>query len=133
MMLKTIKILGIFMLVIFTAISFSSCSDNREEDLMKDDSFAGIYKGSVSYKDADKNISTTEGSVFVTKVISDKKYNFAFSNDIPALNEIDVEKTGDNALIMVGSNATAFVRVENNEVKIAYTKDSKTWTASCKR
>ena len=133
MMQKTIKILGIFMLVIFTALSFSSCSDNSEEDLMKDDSFAGVYRGGVSYQDADKDISTTEGSVFVTKVISDKKYNFAFSNNIPALNDIDVEKTGDNALIMVGSNATAYVRVENNEVKIAYTKDGKTWNATCKR
>lgn len=46
------------MLVIFTAISFSSCS-NDEEDLIKDDAFAGIYKGSVSYKDADKDITTT--------------------------------------------------------------------------
>ena len=131
-MQKTIKTLGIFMLVIFTALSFSSCS-NDEEDLIKDDAFAGIYKGSVSYKDADKDITTTEGSIFVTKVISDKKYNFAFSNDIPALNEIDVEKTGDKTLVMVGSNATAYVRVDNNEIKIAYTKDGKTWTANCKR
>lgn len=131
-MQKTIKILGIFMLVIFTALSFSSCSDS-EEDVMKDDAFAGVYRGGVSYKDADQDINTTEGSVFVTKVITDKKYNFAFSNNIPALNDIDVEKTGDNTLIMVGSNATAYVRVENNEVKISYTKDGKTWTATCKR
>lgn len=130
-MQKTIKALGIFMLVLFTAISFSSCSS--EDDVTKDDVFAGVYKGSVSYKDADKNISTTEGSVFVTKVVSGTKYNFAFSNDIPALNGIDFEKKGDNTIIMVGSNATAYVRVENNQVKILYTKDGKTWTADCKR
>lgn len=130
-MLKTFKTLGIFMLVLFTAISFSSCSN--EEDVTKDDAFAGVYKGSVSYTDTEKNINTTDGSIFITKVVSGTKYNFAFSNDIPPLNGIDVEKTGDNTIVMVGSNATAYIRVENSHVRIAYTKDGKNWTADCKR
>lgn len=130
-MKKAIRILGICMLVFFTALSFSSCSD--DDDPVNNDFFAGTYKGSVSYTDGDTNINTNEGSVFVTKIASGTKYNFAFSNSIPDLNGIEFEQQGDHTLVMVGSNATSYIRIDNDELKILYLKDGKTWTANCTR
>ncbi len=42
------------------------------------------------------------GSVFVTKIASGTKYNFAFSDKIPDLNGVEFEKKGDNTLVSVG-------------------------------
>jgi hypothetical protein len=131
-MKKAIKILGIFMLIFCTAMTISSCSD--DDDPANNDFFAGTYKGSVSYNDGGStNTSTNDGSVFVTKIASGTKYNFAFSNSIPNLNGIEFEQKGDNTLVMIGSTATSYIRIDNNELKILYIKDGKTWTANCTR
>lgn len=130
-MKKAIKILGIFMLVLVTAMSFSSCSD--DDDPTNNDFFAGTYKGKVSYKDGGTDINTDNGSVFVTKIASGTKYNFAFSNSIPDLNGIEFNQEGDHTLVMIGSNGTSYIRIDNNELKILYIKDGKTWTANCTR
>ncbi|ASK31519.1 hypothetical protein CEY12_15985 [Chryseobacterium sp. T16E-39] len=131
-MKKAIKVLGIFMLIFCTAITISSCS--RDDDPANNDFFAGTYRGSVSYNDGGStNTSTNDGSVFVTKIASGTKYNFGFSNGIPNLNGIEFEKKGDNTLVMIGSTATSYIRIDNNELKILYIKDGKTWTANCTR
>ncbi|WP_294211668.1 hypothetical protein [uncultured Chryseobacterium sp.] len=130
-MKKAIKILGLFMLVFFTALSFTSCSD--DDDPANNDFFAGTYRGSISYKEGSNTISANDGSVFVTKIASGTKYNFAFSNNIPDLNGVEFQQTGDNTLVMVGSNASTYIRIDNNELKIFYTRDGKTWTANCTR
>jgi hypothetical protein len=130
-MKKAIRILGIFMLVLFTATSFASCSD--DDDPTNNDFFAGTYKGTVSYKDGDTDINTNSGSVFVTKIASGTKYNFAFSNSIPDLNGIEFNQEGDHTLVMIGSNGTSYIRIDNNYLKILYIKDGKTWTANCTR
>lgn len=130
-MKNVIKILGIFMLVIFSAISLSSCS--KDDDPINNDFFAGTYKGKITYVDGSSNISKDPGSVFVTKIASGTKYNFAFSDGIPDLNGIEFQQQGDHTLVMVGSNATVYIRIDNNELKIAYNKDGKTWTANCTR
>lgn len=130
-MKKAIKILGLFMLVFFTALSFTSCSD--DDDPANNDFFAGTYRGSVSYKEGSNTISANDGSVFVTKIASGTKYNFAFSNNIPDLNGVEFQQTGDNTLVMVGSNATTYIRIDNNELKMFFTRDGKTWTANCTR
>ncbi|MDF2552015.1 MAG: hypothetical protein K0R36_2425 [Chryseobacterium sp.] len=130
-MKNVIKILGVFMLVMFTAISFTSCSD--DDDPANNDFFAGTYKGSISYKDGSTDISTDNGSVFVTKIASGTKYNFAFSNSIPDLNGVEFEQQGDNTLVSVGSTVASYIRIDNNELKIAYAKDGKIWTANCTR
>jgi hypothetical protein len=96
-MKKAIKILGVLMLLI-TALSFSSCS--RDDDPVNNDFFAGTYKGKVSYNDGGStNISTDNGSVFVTKIASGTKYNFAFSNSIPDLNGIEFEQKETTVLL----------------------------------
>lgn len=131
-MKKAIKVLGIFMLTFFVATTIASCS--RDDDPANNDFFAGTYRGSVSYNDGGStNTSTNDGSVFVTKIASGTKYNFAFSNGIPNLNGIEFEQKGDNTLVMIGSNATSYIRIDNNELKILYIKDGKTWTANCTR
>ncbi|WP_419869087.1 hypothetical protein [Chryseobacterium sp. CT-SW4] len=131
-MKKAIRIVGVFLLIFFTVTSFVSCSD--DDDPANNDFFAGTYKGSVSYNDGGStNISTDNGSVFVTKIASGTKYNFAFSNSIPDLNGIEFNQEGDNTLVMVGSTATSYIRIDNDELKILYLKDGKTWTANCSR
>lgn len=131
-MKNVIKILGLFMLVVFTAVSFTSCS--RDDDPANNDFFAGTYKGNIMYNDGGStNINQANGSVFVTKIASGTKYNFAFSDSIPDLNGVEFEKQGDNVLVSVGSTATSYIRIDNNELKILYAKDGKTWTANCTR
>lgn len=130
-MKKAIRILGLFLLVFFAVTSFSSCSD--DDDPANNDFFAGTYRGSISYNDDDDDISTDNGSVFVTKIASGTKYNFAFSNGIPDLNGVEFNQEGDHTLVMVGSTATSYIRIDNNELKILYLKDGRTWTANCTR
>ncbi|PJJ64279.1 hypothetical protein [Chryseobacterium geocarposphaerae] len=131
-MKNLIKILGAFMLLFFAVTAISSCSD--DDDPVNNDFFAGTYKGSISYNDGGStNISTNSGSVFVTKIASGTKYNFAFSDSIPDLNGIEFEQKGDHTLVMIGSTATSYIRIDNNELKILFMKDGKTWTANCTR
>ncbi|KQT15541.1 hypothetical protein ASG31_14875 [Chryseobacterium sp. Leaf404] len=130
-MKNLMKIFGALMLVMFTLVSLSSCKD--DDDPADNDFFAGTYKGSISFNEGSNNISTNDGSVFVTKIASGTKYNFAFSNGIPDLNGLEFQKQGDNSLISVGSTALVYVRIDNNDLKIAYNKDGKTWTANCTR
>ncbi len=121
------KILGICVLSLFI---ITACS--RDDDPADNDFFAGTYNGSVSYTDPDTNISSSNGKVFVTKVGSSTKYNFAFSNNIPNLNGIEFEKNG-NVMINVGNGATAFIQIDNDKLDIFYVQGNKTWTADCTR
>lgn len=130
-MKKAIRILGLFLLTFFVVTTIASCSD--DDDPSNNDFFAGTYRGSVSYNDGQTNNSTNDGSVFVTKIASGTKYNFSFSNGIPDLNGVEFNQQGDNTLVMVGSTATSYIRIDNNDLKILYIKDGKTWTANCTR
>lgn len=130
-MKNVFKILGAFVLLFFTAISFASCS--KDDDPADSDFFAGTYKGSVQYNGNGNTIQSNDGSVFVTKIASGTKYNFAFSNGIPDLNGVEFQKQGDNVLVSIGSTATSYIRIDNNTLKILYSKDGNTWTANCTR
>ena len=127
---NSFRFVGLLVLL-FSLISLTSCS--RDDDPADNDFFAGTYKGSISYNDGTNSISKDNGSVFVTKIASGTKYNFRFSDSIPDLNGIEFEKNGDNVLVMVGSTATSYIRIDNNELKILYIKDGKTWTANATR
>ena len=129
-MKNVLKILGVFVLL-FAVTSITSC--RSDDDPADNDFFAGTYKGSISYTDDQNNISTDNGEVFVTKIASGTKYNFRFSNGIPDLNGLEFEKQGDNTLVMINSNALVYVRIDNNELKMLYTSDGKTWRANCTR
>ncbi len=117
-----------------SAFMFSALySCRNDDDPVDNDFFAGTYSGSISYNDGTKNNSTSDGKVFVTKIASGTKYNFAFSNGIPDLIGVEFQKSGDNLLVSVGSSATSYIRIDNNTLKILYVKDGKTWTANCTR
>ncbi|WP_282628947.1 hypothetical protein [Empedobacter sedimenti] len=121
-----------FLAVTFFALFvFTACSN--DDDPANNDFFAGTYKGSVSYVDGDKTVSNDNGSVFVTKIASGTKYNFAFSDKIPDLNGIEFEKKGDNSLVSVGSSASSFITIDSKKLTILYTKDGKTWRANATR
>ncbi len=124
-LLKTFSILMLSLVVIV------SCS--RDDDPADNDFFAGTYNGSISFIDGSNNINTADGKVFVTKIASGTKYNFKFSNGIPELNGIEFQQTGDNTLVSVGSTGTSYIKIDNNDLEIFYTKDGKTWTADCTR
>lgn len=121
----------VLFVLLFSLISLSSCS--RDDDPADNDFFAGTYNGSISYNDGTTSISKDNGSVFVTKIASGTKYNFRFSDGIPDLNGVEFEKTGDNTLVMVGSSATSYIRIDNKDLKILYTANGKTWTANAVR
>ncbi len=127
-MKNLLKTFGIIILSLFVIVS---CS--RDDDPADNDFFAGTYNGSISYVDGSNNINTADGKVFVTKIASGTKYNFKFSNGIPDLNGVEFQQTGDNTLVSVGSNGTSYIKIDNNDLDILYTKDGKTWTANCTR
>lgn len=127
-MKNLLKILSIVVLSVFV---FASCS--RDDDPADNDFFVGTYNGTVSYNDGNTSISSDNGKVTVVKIASGTKYNFAFSNGIPDLNGVEFQKTGDNTLINVGSNANAMITINNNDLDIIYNKDGKTWYANCTR
>ncbi|WP_314058393.1 hypothetical protein [Empedobacter brevis] len=120
-----------FAVTFFALFVFTACSD--DDDPANNDFFAGTYKGSVSYRDGDNTLSSDNGSVFVTKIASGTKYNFAFSNRIPDLNGIEFEKKGDNTLVSVGADEMSYIRIDSNKLTILYTRDGKTWTANATR
>lgn len=129
-MKNILKILAIAVLAVFI---FSAVSCSRDDDPADNDFFVGTYSGSISYSDGNTQTSSNDGKVTVVKVASGTKYNFAFSNGIPDLNGVEFQKTGDHTLINVGSNASALIKIDNNDLNIFYTKDGKTWTADCSR
>ena len=127
-MTNLLKFLAVTFFAVFV---FTACSN--DDDPANNDFFAGTYKGTVNYVDGDKTVANENGSVFVTKIASGTKYNFAFSDKIPDLNGIEFEKKGDNSLVSVGSSASSFITIDSKKLTILYTKDGKTWRANATR
>lgn len=125
------NLLKLLAVTFFALFVFTACSD--DDDPANNDFFAGTYKGGISYRDANSYLTSDNGSIFVTKIASGTKYNFAFSDKIPDLNGIEFEKKGDNTLVSVGSNETSYIKIDNSKLTILYTKDGKTWTANATR
>ena len=127
---KALRFLGALALI-FSLTAFVSCS--RDDDPADNDFFAGTYRGAISYNGGGTSISKDNGSVFVTKIASSTKYNFAFSDGIPDLNGIEFQKSGDNTMISVGNTANSYIKIDKNELRILFSKDGKTWTANATR
>lgn len=122
-----LKFFGVLFLVV-SAFSFVACSD--DDDPVDNDIFVGRYNGAVSYASEDETKSADNGHVQVVKV--GDKYNFAFSDGIPNITGVEIEKD-ENIGIMIGSTETHYIRINANELKILYLKDGATWTANCAR
>lgn len=122
-MKKSLKIFG---MLFFTVALLASCDKNN--DPSDDNLFVGKYKGSVSYADPDSNtsISTGDGSVTVVKI--GNSYTFDFSDSIPSIKDIKMEK---NQNTLVSSDKA--IHIDEKSVEIVLTEDGKTWTANCSR
>lgn len=124
-MKSILKIFGILCLSIFV---FTACSD--DDDPANNDFFIGRYNGSVSYSADGENKSNDNGHVQVVKV--GDKYNFLFSDNIPNITGIEIEKN-DNTAVMIGSTETHYIRINASKLTILYLKDGATWTANADR
>lgn len=124
-MKSVLKIFGILCLSIFV---FTACSD--DDDPANNDFFIGRYNGSVGYTNSEESKSNDNGSVQVVKV--GDKYNFLFSDGIPDITGIEIEKN-DNTAVMIGSTETHYIRITASNLTIFYLKDGATWTANADR
>jgi hypothetical protein len=131
-MKKVIRNLGVLLLALVTVVSIISCS--KDDDPVNNDFFAGTYNGHITYNEAGgASVDQPNGKVFVTKIASGTKYNFSFSDGIPDLNGIEFQQTGDHTLTSVGATSLVYIKINNNNLSILYSKDGKTWTANCDR
>lgn len=124
-MKSILKIFGILCLSIFV---FTACND--DDDPANNDFFIGRYNGSVGYTNSEESKSNDNGSVQVVKV--GDKYNFLFSDGIPDITGIEIEKN-DNTAVMIGSTETHYIRITASNLTIFYLKDGATWTANADR
>lgn len=122
-MKKSMKIIS--MLFFVTALLTSCSKDNDPTD---DNLFVGTYNGTVGYSEVDSatDISTNDGRVTVVKV--GDSYNFDFSDGIPSLKGIKMEK---NQNVLINSDGT--VTIDEGTLIIAYTIDDEVWGANCTR
>ena len=125
------NLLKLIAVTVFALFVFTACND--DDDPANNDFFAGTYKGKITYVDGSNTLTADNGSVFVTKIASGTKYNFAFSDKIPDLNGIEFEKKGDNTLVSIGASEASYIRIDDKKLTILYTKDGKTWTANASR
>ncbi|MBD1422361.1 hypothetical protein [Sphingobacterium chuzhouense] len=125
-MKTSIKILS---LLFITFIAFTSCS--KDDDPADNDLFLGKYEGSVSFNSPDdEDVSEPNGSVTVTKV--GNNYTFNFSNGIPTLGDITMEK-GDNNTLVFSDGEIGSIRITASSLDITYARDGRIWTADCSR
>lgn len=122
-MKRVFNLLGILSFMILVLVA---CSDDDPKDSSV---FAGTYKGKIAYIKGLKRISNTEGSVFVTKV--GNKYNFRFSDKIPALTGVEIAK-GENKFDL-GWGEGSVIIIDESTLNIKMIKDGALWTADCKR
>src|SRR5690554_7609292 len=110
-MKKFLKIFGVLFITL-SALSFVSCSD--DDDPADNDFFIGRYNGTVSYMDDGENKSNDDGHVQVVKM--GDKYNFLFSDGIPDITGIEIEKN-ENTAVMIGSTETHYIRINADELR----------------
>ncbi len=122
-MKKSMKLLGMLFFVVALAASCDNDNDPADDNL-----FAGQYQGSVSYADPESstNISTEDGQVTVVKV--GDSYTFNFSDGIPMLKDIKMEKNQNTLISTDGA-----ININESTLDIVFTRDGKVWGANCSR
>ncbi len=125
-----IALLGV---AIVSTLIFTSCS--KDTDPADKDFFVGKYSGHISYVDNNADdqtkIDKENGTVEVVKVGGN--YNFIFSDGIPNITGVKFNKEGEHTVINVGSDESHLIKIDEDNLIIAYTKDNKVWTANCNR
>lgn len=115
-------------LAVLLLVGLSSCSDPAMDQL-----FRGTYNGLVAYGSLENGIdvrSNDQASVKVTKI--GNRFSFTFSDDIPAIKNIELEVREDQsaAIYREGLNS---ITVTQDKLNIFYNKEGKNWTATCVR
>nr|BFF40356.1 hypothetical protein BACY1_21610 [Tenacibaculum mesophilum] len=111
-MKNLIKLLSILGVVLLTVTACSESDDPKDNDL-----FVGTYEGSVSYDNGENSISAENGSVTVAK--TGDTYNFIFSDDIPSISGLEIEK-GENKFELDWDEASLIVIDESSlNIKMA--------------
>jgi len=121
-LLKTFAIL-----FLITAV-FTACS--KDDDPADNDLFVGTYDGRISYNADGTSVTERDGSVTVVKV--GNNYNFRFSDGIPDLNGVEFRRD-ENFVITVGNDESKYIRIDESNLVITFTKDGQVWTARCSR
>lgn len=122
------KTIQIFSMLLIAMTIMVSCK--KDKDPATTDFFIGTYKGPISYKKGDTNISRSDGKITVSKV--GDTYNFYFGSDIPDIKGVRFEKSGDNSYVSVGSGLTG-ITIDASKLKMLVIRDGATWTADCNR
>ena len=122
------NLLKAFAILFLATTVFTSCS--KDDDPADNDLFVGTYNGRITYTSGDVNKSNDNGSVRVVKV--GNNYNFAFSDDIPNLNDVEFRKD-ENSVISIGDDEAKSIRITESQLTITFTKDGQFWTARCTR
>ena len=124
-MKKTVQIFSMLLIALTVMVSCKKDTDPADRDF-----FVGTYNGSVSYRNGNQTITSSDGRVTVSKV--GETYNFYFGNNIPDITGIKFEKTGDNSYVSVGSCLTG-ISIDASTLKILFVRDGQTWTANATR
>ncbi|QNN41719.1 hypothetical protein [Pedobacter roseus] len=124
-MKKTVQIFSMLLIALTVMASCKKDTDPADKDF-----FVGTYKGTVSYRNGQTTINSSDGKVTVSKV--GETYNFYFGNNIPDITGVKFEKTGDNSYVSVGSGLTG-ISIDASNLKVLVVKDGQTWTANCTR
>ncbi|WP_344851397.1 hypothetical protein [Pedobacter jeongneungensis] len=124
-MKKTVQIFSMLLIALTVMVSCKKDTDPADKDF-----FVGTYKGTVSYRNGETTINSSDGKVTVSKV--GETYNFYFGSNIPDITGVKFEKTGDNSYVSVGSGLTG-ISIDASNLKILVVKDGQTWTANCTR
>ncbi|MDO5017644.1 MAG: hypothetical protein Q4E10_04685 [Porphyromonas sp.] len=117
-------------LVLLLAVGFVAC----DADPSKASLFTGQYEGTGSYaKIGDGELPIVGEKVTVTVAKVGDTYNFVFSNDIPELVGVEMEK-GEETLVTIGTDATGSITITKDELHIiGYTTKQGSWTVNATR
>lgn len=120
------------LLAVVMVIGFVSCAEDPDNY----DIFIGSYHGRVSYTEpANAVIKTSkDGKVTIMKVGT--RHDFHFSDGIPSINGIAIEKTeGRTFKASIVDPYSGYILIEDNKLDLKYIKGllEATWTANCER
>lgn len=126
-MKNAVKIIGM------VCLAFMAISCSKDDDPVDNNLFVGTYDGSVSFTEGETHIAADNSSVTVVKV--GDGYNFKFNEDgIPNLTGVQFEDDGDHGIINIDfEEGIQYIRIDESNLSINYSKDGKTWTANCSR
>lgn len=124
-MKKTIQIFSMLLIALTVMVSCKKDTDPADKDF-----FVGTYNGTVSYRNGETTINSSDGKVTVSKV--GETYNFYFGSNIPDITGVKFEKRSDNSYVSVGSGLTG-ITIDASSLKMGVIKDGQTWTANCTR